>query len=225
VIPTGGAAVPAREQGPRGRGLGRSEGRRTAALAYTVYVFLQALRWTGRAALVGPVDVGERIRRGGPCIFAFWHEHLLGMPLLYRGGALHLLVSQHRDGEIATRAMERMGMAAIRGSSTRGWMGALRALLAALRSGSPVVVVPDGPRGPRQQAKLGPVQLARATGAEIVPLSFHARPELRARSWDRMLIPVPFGRLSFVQGESIRVAPDASRGEMERARVRLEEEL
>jgi len=183
------------------------------------------LRWTARAVFIGAEDVRERIRRGEPLIVAFWHDHLLGMPLVYGGGPLHLLVSQHRDGEIATRCLERLGMITIRGSSTRGWMGALRGLLGALRSGSAVVVVPDGPRGPRHRAKLGPVQLARATGAEIIPMGFHAQPELRARSWDRMLVPIPFARLAFVQGQSIHVARDASRAEMGLARVRLEEEL
>jgi len=214
----------AREPAPARR-LERRESWWIGALAYAAYAALRLLRWTIRTEIVGAADIPERVRRGEPAIVAFWHDQLLGMPMVYRGGPLHLLISRHRDGEIATRCLERLGMVAVRGSSTRGWMAALRGLLGALRSGSAVVVVPDGPRGPRHRAKLGPVQLARATGAEIVPVGLHARPRLRVGSWDRMLVPVPFGRLRFVQGHSIRVARDASRDEMELARVRLEEEL
>ena len=35
-----------------------------------------------------------------------------------------------------------------------------------------VVVTPDGPKGPAQVAKMGVIQLARASGLPIVPLAF-----------------------------------------------------
>jgi hypothetical protein len=83
-----------------------------------------------------------------------------------------VLISQHQDGEIIARIISRFGHRAVRGSSTRGGAIALREMIRLGRSGADLVVTPDGPKGPRQIAKLGVVQLAKATGLPIVPLAF-----------------------------------------------------
>ncbi len=105
-------------------------------------------------------------------ILAFWHAQQLMIPIGYRGRGSHVLISRHGDGEIIARVIARFGHEAVRGSSTRGGAGALRALIKLGRSGRDVVVTPDGPKGPRHVAKLGVIHLAKATGLPIVPLAF-----------------------------------------------------
>jgi len=101
-----------------------------------------------------------------------------------------VLISQHQDGEIIARIISRFGHRAVRGSSTRGGALALRELIRLGRSGADLVVTPDGPKGPRQVAKLGVIQLAKATGLPIVPLAFSCskKNSLRAGidSWSRI---------------------------------------
>ncbi|MBS0183265.1 MAG: lysophospholipid acyltransferase family protein [Nitrospira sp.] len=111
-------------------------------------------------------------REGRNIILAFWHAQQLMIPIGYRGKGSHVLISQHGDGEIIARIIARFGHEAVRGSSTRGGTGALRALIKLGRSGRDVVVTPDGPKGPRHVAKLGVIHLAKATGLPIVPLAF-----------------------------------------------------
>ena len=111
-------------------------------------------------------------RAGQRVIIAFWHARQLMMPLTYRGTLAHILISQHQDGEIIARIVERFGFKAVRGSSTRGGMEALRELIRLGRAGVDLVVTPDGPRGPAHIAKMGVIQLARASGLPIVPLAF-----------------------------------------------------
>jgi len=64
------------------------------------------------------------------------------------------------------------------------------------RSGADLVVTPDGPKGPRQVAKLGVVQLAKATGLPIVPLAFSCSKKNSSRagtgSWSRIHGPEDF---------------------------------
>ena len=43
--------------------------------------------------------------------------------------------SIHRDGEIITRVLKRFGIAAVRGSSSRGWVSGLKGLIEAYRLG------------------------------------------------------------------------------------------
>ena len=69
------------------------------------------------------------------------------------------------------------------------------------RSGADLVVTPDGPKGPRQVAKLGVVQLAKATGLPIVPLAFSSSKKLFA-SWDRFMVPYPWSRGLYLLGRS-----------------------
>ena len=111
-------------------------------------------------------------REGRNIILAFWHAQQLMIPIGYRGAGAHVLISRHGDGEIIARIIARFGHEAVRGSSTRGGAGALRALIKLGRSGRDVVVTPDGPKGPRHVAKLGVIHLAKATGLPIVPLAF-----------------------------------------------------
>ena len=120
----------------------------------------------------GQEHVDGLYRKGQRVIIAFWHARQLMMPLTYRGTLAHILISQHQDGEIIARIVERFGFKAVRGSSTRGGVEALRELIRLGRAGVDLVVTPDGPRGPAQIAKMGVIQLARASGLPIVPLAF-----------------------------------------------------
>lgn len=120
----------------------------------------------------GHEAVDALYREGRHIILAFWHSQQLMIPFGYRGAGSHVLISRHGDGEIIARIIARFGHEAVRGSSTRGGAGALRALIKVGRSGRDVVVTPDGPKGPRHVAKLGIIHLARATGLPIVPLAF-----------------------------------------------------
>ena len=138
----------------------------------------------------GHEQVDALYRQGRHIILAFWHAQQLMIPIGYRGLGANVLISQHQDGEIIARIISRFGHRAVRGSSTRGGALALRELIRLGRSGADLVVTPDGPKGPRQVAKLGVVQLAKATGLPIVPLAFSCskKNSLRAGidSWSRI---------------------------------------
>ncbi len=141
----------------------------------------------------GHEAVDALYREGRNIIVAFWHAQQLMIPFGYRGTGAHVLISQHGDGEIIARIIARFGHEAVRGSSTRGGAGALRALIKLGRSGQDVAVTPDGPKGPRHVAKLGVIHLAKATGLPIVPLAFACskKNSLRAgiATWSRTRFP------------------------------------
>ncbi|BFU90038.1 MAG: hypothetical protein NTAFB01_12250 [Nitrospira sp.] len=131
-------------------------------------------------------------REGRNIILAFWHAQQLMIPIGYRGKGSHVLISQHGDGEIIARIIARFGHEAVRGSSTRGGTGALRALIKLGRSGRDVVVTPDGPKGPRHVAKLGVIHLAKVTGLPIVPLAFACSKKNSLRAGIATWFPIRF---------------------------------
>ena len=102
------------------------------------------------------------------------------------------------------------------GSTTRGGVAALKAMIREIRSGRDVAFTPDGPRGPRFRVQPGIVQAAASTGVPILPVGYAVSRVKRLRSWDRFTIPKPFGRAIVLRGEPIEVPPDLGREEIER---------
>lgn len=186
---------------------------------------LQVLRWTVRVEFVGADELFRRWRAGEPSILTFWHNRLVMMPIAYDGPGLYTLNSQSRDGEIATRAVERWGIRSVRGSARRGGAAGLLALVRAFRRGSDLAVVPDGPRGPRGVVKPGIVHLAAMVGAPVFPVSYGATRFRQLRSWDRLVIPLPFARVCFAVGEPLAVGRDIDEAAVERLRLELERRL
>ena len=180
---------------------------------------------TTRKRFIGAEDLFARWERKEQVILAFWHGRILLIPFPYRGQKACIMNSVHRDGEISTRVIKRFGVSVVRGSSTRGWMGGLKGMIAAYRQGYDLLVVPDGPRGPRCQAKSGVLQLARATGAPVFPVTYGAKWKATVKSWDRLLIPFPFSRITYVVGQPILVPADAPPELMETKRQELEHTL
>jgi len=168
-----------------------------------------------------------RWARGDQVIVAFWHNRVVMMPVAYdgRGRKLCIMNSQHRDGEIATRALARWGIRSVRGSATRGGAGGFLQLVNAYRDGYDLAVVPDGPRGPRYAVKRGVIHLARATGAPLFPVTYAATRRRQLRSWDRLIIPLPFAEIVFAVGEPLQVPRHTTDEEAETLRRELESRL
>ena len=154
-------------------------------------------------------------REGRNIILAFWHAQQLMIPIGYRGVGAHVLISRHGDGEIIARIIARFGHEAVRGSSTRGGAGALRALIKLGRSGRDVVVTPDGPKGPRHVAKLGVIHLAKATGLPIMPLAFACSKKNCLRAgiaiWSRTRFPEASFSMGLRYGSRAKPMPPRSR--------------
>lgn len=191
----------------------------------TLSALLRVLSWTLRWTLVNREELSGRWARGERVIVAFWHNRLLLMPVVAAGHRVCILNSEHRDGEIATRVAARWGICAVRGSATRGGVKGFLQLVKAYREGCDLAMVPDGPRGPRYTVKPGVIQLAKMTGAVIVPVSYAASRAKRLRSWDRLVIPMPFSRVVFVVGEPLAVPRTADAAQIECLRRDLEQRL
>ncbi len=179
-------------------------------LGFYLWFALRTTRWT--------LDGQEHLRphiAGSPAVIAFWHEFLPMMPGLvlmarrlpfYRRVPLHALVSLHRDGRFIGRVVERFAIRPIHGSSTRGGAAGMRSMLAVLRRGELIGITPDGPRGPYRQAASGVAQLAAVSGVPVVPVAARTSRRIRLKTWDRMHVPLPFGRGVVVCGPSIQVS-------------------
>lgn len=202
------------------------------AIVAPVAVVLVKLVWGSyRHVVVGDERVVRLASEGEPLIFTFWHENIFAMaPFLFRlgrkGARITFLVSPSVDGDLVVRILDMLGGRVVRGSATRSGVKAMKGLYRAIvrERGSPVVL-PDGPQGPRHHCKPGSLLLAQMSGARILPMSCTVSRALRLRTWDRMMLPVPFAKVTVVLGDSYAVPPGMSTEELEQARQDLERRL
>jgi lysophospholipid acyltransferase (LPLAT)-like uncharacterized protein len=196
--------------------------RAQAAIARLLGLYLAAVYRSTRWTLLGEEHLraafGDHPRGGAGALFAFWHERLPLMAMAWRfaaetlpaleGRRAHVLVSRHRDGQLIGAVGGRFALLMVHGSSSRGGVAGLRALARLLGAGECVAITPDGPRGPRRRAAPGVAQLAALAGRPVLPCAARTRRALVLRSWDRMVVPLPFGRGVVVAGPPLAVGRD-----------------
>jgi lysophospholipid acyltransferase (LPLAT)-like uncharacterized protein len=186
---------------------------------------IRALGFTWRIRIES-TDALERARALAPrVIFAFWHGRLLPLSFTHRNRRIHVLASEHADGEMLGQTIRRLGFGHVRGSSTRGGTRAILELAEKVRAGFDLGITVDGPRGPRGVVKPGVVEVARQTGAVIVPITSASNRRRVFASWDAFELPAPFARVVVRYGEPVTVAPGADRALVETRRLEVERTL
>lgn len=172
--------------------------------------------WVARAWLATlrtEVVVGPSLDAAWPggWVLAFWHGSQFPLYAWRRRRRTVALVSLSPDGDILHGAMGVLGLGVVRGSTSRGGARALRALVAALRSGDDVAIAVDGPRGPARTAQPGASAAARATGAALVPMGAACVSSWRLASWDGFELPMPFSRVVIALGDPLVAPPTPAR--------------
>lgn len=144
-----------------------------------------------------------------PSIFVFWHGETMMIPFAYRdyrkSKNIDTIVSQHHDGELATRLLEMLGGGTIRGSSSKGGLKALTEAFKKLKNGRDIGITPDGPRGPRHSVADGAVVIAQKHNVPIVAINVHISNCWRLDSWDKFAIAKPFSALDYYYSDPFYV--------------------
>jgi len=158
-------------------------------------------------------------------VYTFWHDRIFTTTYWWRNCRGVVLTSRSFDGEYIARFIQRFGYGAVRGSSTRGGIGAVVEMARLMRAGCPTCFVVDGPKGPPYVAKMGAVLLAKRSGHPIVPVTMALHRLWKLPTWDSFQIPKPFTRAKIFVAPPIPVAADASDDELERKRTELQQVL
>jgi lysophospholipid acyltransferase (LPLAT)-like uncharacterized protein len=195
------------------------------AIAIAGSALIRCLGYTWRIERVDEAHMQTAREHLPNFIYALWHGQLLPLTFAHRGRSIHALTSAHRDGEIIGQILRRMGYGHVRGSSTRGGTGAILSLTKKIEQGHDVCITVDGPVGPKYRAKPGALQIARLSGAAILPVAAASRRRKTLSSWDAFEVPYPLTRVRVQYGEPVVVPPDADAGEMEAKRIELETRL
>jgi lysophospholipid acyltransferase (LPLAT)-like uncharacterized protein len=179
-------------------------------IAAAVYGVIRTLGPTLRYEVVGGRHALIKGSSKEPCIWAFWHRAILPIAWYGRNRGIVVMNTTAFDGQWTRKVIEWLGFGTAQGSSSRGGLRGLQVMAQRIEEGLDCAFTIDGPRGPRYVAKVGPVLLARMTGAPI--LVFHVgvdRGKTMEKTWDHFLLPGLFARTVLIGEPPIRVPKDA----------------
>jgi len=192
---------------------------------------LRLLFATCRVRFSGVDNIRAAEACGGGYLLALWHEHALTGSAGYVNQPVGALVSASRDGEYLSFLFKRMGVVPIRGSSSRRGREARAEIGKFIHAGLAIAISVDGPRGPNHVCKPGIVDMARTSGAAIVPGAAVAGRFYRLGTWDGLRVPLPFSKMVmhhatpvFVPRETSGPAFEQWQREIERCLARTDAE-
>lgn len=184
--------------------------------------------------VVEPENIIDTITKQLPVIVGVWHGQHILMPALPIELKAAAMISRNFDGEVTARIVEHFGNQTIRASGGREPSAALKKggitgfleMLRAIEAGTNVVQTADVPKGISRRVGLGIIQLAKRSGAPIVPLAIaSSRRRVFEKSWDKTAFNLPFGTTAICVGELVHVSNDADDNAIESARDLLEERM
>ena len=175
------------------------------------FIFLTGV--TAKISWVGKEIIDELIEKSQPFIICAWHQDIYFSSWLLKDFELTALISSSKDGEYINQILSGFGFRAVRGSSTRGGIGAMKQLVRCLKDGNAVAITPDGPQGPIHKIQEGIVALAKMTGVPIIPWRYEASSCWKLNSWDSHKIPKPTTKIRSVFGQPLYVPKSASSSE------------
>ncbi|HYB99689.1 MAG TPA: DUF374 domain-containing protein [Candidatus Limnocylindrales bacterium] len=176
----------------------------------------------------------ERKRTHQATLLLLLHQDVFVAPYFLRGLQVCGLANVGDAGDFIAFAMDALGHSSVRGGSSsrdsrRRTLSAVRELVRFGRSraeeGFVISITPDGSRGPAGACKAGFAFVALETGAAIYCMKIQAAPAWFLPTWDRTMVPLPFGRLWAEVSQAIVVEPGARAADLELVRARAEEEL
>ena len=168
---------------------------------------LKLIGVTLRFQVTNPEFEEEIVSAGKQPIYTFWHDRMLAGTYFFRNRGIVVMSSQSFDSEYTARCIQRFGFGIVKGSSSRGAVQGLVGLVRAMRKGTAAAFSVDGPKGPRYEAKSGPVLLAKKTGNPILPFVVECMSFWSLKSWDRLQIPKPFTKVNLIFSKPIYVDP------------------
>ncbi len=168
----------------------------------------------------------QYLEKGGRVLICLWHQQLLMSIIFfpkYKKYQPCVMTSKSRDGDVSTGIVEAGGVTAVRGSSSRGGITALREMIHRIKTYRLGAHTLDGPQGPMGIVKLGAIAIASDAGAVMVPAVIIADRAWYLHSWDKFMIPKPFSHVTIKFLPKIELPSVMDKAEYENQRKKLED--
>lgn len=192
------------------------------------YLIFKTIKWE---IIYESDDLKDNFPKRG--VATFWHAHQLVMAPITNKAFLkrnhikaYVLISKHSDGRLIANVMNYYGLGSVAGSTSANAKGATLALLKKLEKDNTfIAITPDGPKGPRNVAKLGAVLLSSLSNTPILLMAYDFKDKWTFNSWDKMFLPKPFTKGVFVVGKLANIPQNLSDEQKEVERKKFEDAL
>jgi lysophospholipid acyltransferase (LPLAT)-like uncharacterized protein len=191
----------------------------TVVIPPLIYAVMRILWWSSRKKFhfITPISQEQHV-----CVC--WHGELLMCPQAYR--KIHkkqpasAIISSHFDGSLIAGTLSLLKIRPLRGSTKKGARQVLLQAFKSIKEGEEVLITPDGPKGPRHGMSDGAIGIALKSNLPIFVMNYQASSYWQLKSWDRFVIPKPFGTIEFyIQSLSLEGM------DLEEAKVFLREKM
>lgn len=169
--------------------------------------------------------VNEKSLQSGNFVLMFWHGKMLAGWWLGRNKNFCAVVSQSKDGEILSRLLKRWNYRLIRGSSSKDSKEVMREMVDALKNNFSLAITPDGPRGPREEMKIGGLIAAVRAQKPVVLCGIVYEKKKIFNSWDKFELPKFFSKVKIRLSEPMLFPMGLANEEYENIRKELEKNL
>lgn len=171
-----------------------------AVVANLFAAWIRAVRLTSRIEEEGWDEVAQAIDEHGAVILLVWHQRLMMTPYIVHGdrAKVRSLTSTSRTGRLAGRMHRCFGIKTIAIPKDSTGTAEMRLVVRGLRDGCSIGIAPDGSRGPARMSKPTPIQWARVAQVPVFLFAFSCRRFWTSPTWDSLMFPMPFNRLSLI---------------------------
>lgn len=179
-------------------------------LAWVGAVYIRFVLHTSTIHLNIPQESQPFFNGEQNALFLLWHNRIALITCsIPTNNSMHAMVSAHSDGRMIGDILAHFGVVPIHGSTSKGGATALKQLIRAFRVGHNVCITPDGPRGPAEYVSEGAAQLAMLADTPILCVSCSISRFKRLRSWDKLVVPLPFANIYFTSTSPFSYEADA----------------
>lgn len=206
------------------------------SLALFLAKYMGLVRRTTRWSVSGEEHIQALQQSGQGFIACTWHSRFLMTTVGWTkmSQTPHVLISRSKDGNIVALTAQYLRLGVIRGSrvskkkaatKNKGGTAALRDMIQVLENGDCIFMTPDGPKGPMMQMGQGPVRLSQFSGAPMIGYALSTSAKISLNTWDKFMIPLPFGRGKIIWTEAFRADEKANAKQCEDLRLHFENAL
>ncbi len=180
---------------------------------------------TWRVQIEGKQYFDQYYENGRRSLVGFWHGKYVPIFPLLEGNEACIITSLSTRGSIIGEICRSFGYKNAQ-VPDEPRLDAFRQLLKDMDGITVNATAFDGPLGPYHVVKPGLVRLSSMLGLDIVPLAVYSRPNLKMfKRWDKLEVPMPFGKICLVFGEPLTIPSHLHREELERISKELEERM
>ena len=136
----------------------------------------------------------------GPVLCVLWHGRLLMIAPHWprEAGTLSCLHDTAPVGRAAGALQTHFGLDPFEMSARRSNIATSRDVMKRAKAGISIGITADGPTGPGYGVKDAPLEWARTIQRPVYGYAFATKRHRLLKTWDRMMVPLPFSRGAYV---------------------------